>query len=240
MTTEDRKRAHVVVVGGGFAGVNCARASSSTRTVEVTLLDRNDYHQFQPLLYQVATSMLAARRHRLPAAQDRDGVRRVRRASARDVVAIDPVDPDRDDAPAARPTPATTSSWRPDRSRTSSGRPAPSTRSRSTRSTTPSACETRIIQAFEEADCGRRQLADEGAIDFVIVGGGPTGVEVAGALSEMIATTMIHEFPKLAPRAKVHLVDHGKALLAMFADKGHTYTARHPRRRTASSCSGPG
>jgi NADH dehydrogenase len=84
---------------------------------------------------------------------------------------------------------------------------------------------TRIIQAFEEADRDPR-LADEGAIDFVVVGGGPTGVEVAGALSEMINTTMVHEFPALAPRAKVHLVDHGKALLGMFADKAHAYSAR--------------
>jgi NADH dehydrogenase len=85
--------------------------------------------------------------------------------------------------------------------------------------------KTRIIQAFEEADSDPR-LADEGAIDFVVVGGGPTGVEVAGALSEMINTTMVHEFPALAPRATVHLVDHGPELLKMFADKGHAYAAR--------------
>ena len=84
---------------------------------------------------------------------------------------------------------------------------------------------TRIVQAFEEADRDPR-LADDGAIDFVIVGGGPTGVEVAGALSEMINTTMVHEFPALAPRAKVRLVDHGGTLLKMFADKGHAYAAR--------------
>ncbi len=85
--------------------------------------------------------------------------------------------------------------------------------------------KTRIIQAFEEADSDPR-LVDEGAIDFVVVGGGPTGVEVAGALSEMINTTMVHEFPAMAPRAKVHLVDHGKELLKMFFDKGHAYAAR--------------
>jgi len=51
-------------------------------------------------------------------------------------------------------------------------------------------------------------------------------VEVAGALSEMIATTMVHEFPALASRARVHLVNHGPELLSMFADKGHAYTAR--------------
>ena len=85
--------------------------------------------------------------------------------------------------------------------------------------------KTRIIQAFEEADSDP-SLVDEGALDFVIVGGGPTGVEVAGALSEMINTTMVHEFPALAPRAKVILVDHGTELLKMFFDKGHAYAAR--------------
>ncbi len=83
---------------------------------------------------------------------------------------------------------------------------------------------TRIIQTFEEADRDSAR-ATGGALDFVVVGGGPTGVEVAGALSEMINTTMVHEFPSLAPRAKVHLIDHGKALLGMFADKAHTYSA---------------
>ena len=50
---------HVVVVGGGFAGVGCARRLAKHDDVRVTLIDRNNYHQFQPLLYQVATSQLA-------------------------------------------------------------------------------------------------------------------------------------------------------------------------------------
>jgi NADH dehydrogenase len=49
----------VIVVGGGFAGVACARALAKHDDIDVTLIDKNDYHQFQPLLYQVATSMLA-------------------------------------------------------------------------------------------------------------------------------------------------------------------------------------
>ena len=51
---------HVVVVGGGFAGVGCARRLAEHDDVRVTLIDRNNYHQFQPLLYQVATSQLAS------------------------------------------------------------------------------------------------------------------------------------------------------------------------------------
>ena len=50
---------HVVIVGGGFAGLECARHLASKNEVRVTLIDKNNYHQFQPLLYQVATSLLA-------------------------------------------------------------------------------------------------------------------------------------------------------------------------------------
>jgi NADH dehydrogenase len=55
------QRTHVVVVGGGFAGAACARRLAGEPDVRVTLLDRNGYHQFQPLLYQVATTELTPR-----------------------------------------------------------------------------------------------------------------------------------------------------------------------------------
>ena len=59
---DERHEHHVVIVGGGFAGVACARrlADDGGDEVRVTLIDRNNYHQFQPLLYQVATSQLAS------------------------------------------------------------------------------------------------------------------------------------------------------------------------------------
>jgi NADH dehydrogenase len=213
----------VVVVGGGFAGIACARKLAATEGVHVTLIDKNDYHQFQPLLYQVATSMLAARDIAYPLRKiageyDRFDAKRA------EVVAIDPV--------ARTVTTATGETYTGDYIVLAAG-------SQPNFFGTPGAehafplyslddadrLRTRIVQAFEEADRDRR-LADEGAIDFVIVGGGPTGVEVAGALAEMIDTTMVHEFPTLALRAKVHLVDHGQELLKMFAEKGHAYAAR--------------
>jgi NADH:ubiquinone reductase (H+-translocating) len=223
MTSEQRKPARVVVVGGGFAGIACARElAKHADKVDVTLLDRNDYHQFQPLLYQVATSMLAPgdiaySLRRIAAEHDNMTAHR------RDVVDVDPA--------ARSVTTASGETFTGDYLVLAAG-------SQPNFFGTPGAehafplyslddaerLRTRIIQAFEEADwdAGR---ADDGAITFVIVGGGPTGVEVAGALSEMINTTMLHEFPELAPKAKVYLVDHGHALLAMFADKGHKYTA---------------
>ena len=221
--TDQAARKHVVIVGGGFAGVACARALAKHHDrVEVTLLDRNDYHQFQPLLYQVATSMLAPGDIAYPLrkiAAEFDTLS----AHRRDVVAVDPV--------ARSVTTASGETFSGDYLVLAAG-------SQPNFFGTPGAehafplyslddaekLRTRIIQAFEEADWDKER-ADDGAITFVIVGGGPTGVEVAGALSEMINTTMVHEFPELAPKAKVHLVDHGHELLAMFADKGHRYTA---------------
>ncbi len=50
---------HVVIVGGGFAGFNCARKLSAHRDIRITLIDKNNYHQFQPLLYQVAAGFLS-------------------------------------------------------------------------------------------------------------------------------------------------------------------------------------
>jgi NADH dehydrogenase len=219
----DNAPARVVIVGGGFAGVACARKLAASKDLHVTLIDKNDYHQFQPLLYQVATSMLPARTITYPLrkiAADFEAFD----AKRAEVAAIDPV--------ARTVTTTTGETYEGDYVILAAG-------SQPNFFGTPGAehafplyslddadrLRTRIIQAFEEADRNPK-LVDEGAIDFIIVGGGPTGVEVAGALSEMINTTMVHEFPSLAPRAKVRLINHGKELLTMFADKGHAYAAR--------------
>jgi NADH dehydrogenase len=221
--TADATATKVVIVGGGFAGIACARALAKHDDIHVTLIDKNDYHQFQPLLYQVATSMLAARDIAYPLrkiAAEFDGFE----AHRREVASIDPA--------AKSVTTASGDTYAGDYLVLAAG-------SQPNFFKTPGAehafplyslddadrLRTRIIQAFEEADRSEQRIED-GAIDFVVVGGGPTGVEVAGALSEMINTTMVHEFPDLAPKAKVILVDHGKALLGMFADKAHAYSAR--------------
>ena len=221
--TERGAQTRVIVVGGGFAGVACARALAKHPDVDVTLIDKNDYHQFQPLLYQVATSMLAAADIAYPLrriAAEYDGFV----AKRGEVTAIDPV--------AKTVTTDTGETYTGDYIVLAAGSQPNFFKTPGAEHAFPlysledaKSLRTRIVQAFEEADRDPERV-DEGALDFVIVGGGPTGVEVAGALSEMINTTMVHEFPALAPRARVHIVNHGAELLAMFADKGHAYTAR--------------
>ena len=150
---------------------------ATSKDLHVTLIDKNDYHQFQPLLYQVATSMLAAGDiayplRKIAAEFDEFDTKRA------EVVAVDPV--------ARTVTTRRGETYTGDYLVLAAG-------SQPNFFGTPGAehafplyslddadrLKTRIIQAFEEADTDPH-LADEGAIDFVVVGGGPTGVEVAG------------------------------------------------------------
>ena len=214
----------VLVVGGGFAGIGCARSLAGHDDVAVTLVDRNNYHQFQPLLYQVATSMLAPADIAYP-------LRKVARHHGNfavklgDVVAVDPV--------ARTATASDGQVYEGDILVLAAG-------SQPNFFGTPGAADhafplyalddatrlrSRILDLFEEADRDAG-LIDQGALNFVIVGGGPTGVEVAGALAELVNRTMTAEYHDLAiDRVAIHLVDHGHALLGMFAERAHSYTA---------------
>ena len=215
---------HVVIVGGGFAGVACARRLAAEKDLDVTLIDRNNYHQFQPLLYQVATSSWH-RRHRLPTAKIARQERRTSTVKLAEVVAIDPTAQTRDDAMPARPGRRLPRAGRGLAAEFLQDARAPSTRSRCTRSTTPMRLRARILEPFEEADRDPR-TSRAGALEFVVVGGGPTGVEVAGALAEMIHDTMAPSSRPGASDARVHLVDHGHALLEDVLAEGPRLRSR--------------
>ena len=226
MSHDDGGGPHVIVVGGGFAGVGCVKRLARETDVRVTLIDRHNYHQFQPLLYQVATSQLASSDI---AFSLRKLFRRARerRREARRGDRARPGHPHGHARRRASASPATRSCSPRARSRTSSAPPAPrSTRSRSTRSTTRRGC------ARGSSRCSRRPTAipgciDQGALTFVVVGGGPTGVELAGALADLIAETMTVEYHDLAvTAAQIHLVDLGHTLLGPFSDRAHDYAAK--------------
>jgi len=218
-------RSHVVVVGGGFAGVACAKRLSKRDDVHVTLVDRNNYHQFQPLLYQVATSQLASSDiayslRKLFSDQPNVDVKLA------DVTSIDP--------PSRAVAAGDGDSWAGDTLVVAAGsQPNFFRTAGADQHAFPLyalddavALRSRLIGVFEDAD-RHPELIEQGALNFVVVGGGPTGVEVAGALADLIHDTMAAEYRDLAVNAaQVHLVDVGHALLGPFSDRAHDYAAK--------------
>jgi NADH:ubiquinone reductase (H+-translocating) len=85
---------------------------------------------------------------------------------------------------------------------------------------------SRILTAFEDSDREPKH-AEQGGVNFVIIGGGPTGVEMAGSLADMIRLTMAREYTDLAVKhAQVYLIDYGHALLGAFSEGAHDYASR--------------
>jgi NADH:ubiquinone reductase (H+-translocating) len=225
MEEHSNGRPHVVVVGGGFAGVGCARRLAGRDDVSVTLIDRNNYHQFQPLLYQVATSQLAP-------SDVAFSLRKLFADEANVEVKL---------ADVASVDPATRTVITADGDRFTGDALVLAAGSRPNFFRTPGAEEhafplyclddahrlrSRIIGVFEAADRDPG-LIDQGALNFVIVGGGPTGVETAGALADLIHETMPGEFGELAvAAAQIHVVDLGHSLLGAFSDDAHAYVTK--------------
>jgi NADH dehydrogenase len=216
---------HVVIVGGGFAGLGCAQRLADHEDVAVTLIDRNNHHQFQPLLYQVATSQLApsdvahSLRGVFPGAENVD----VKLAEIAEV-----------DTEAKTVRAHDGQEWTGDALVLAAG-------SQPNFFGTPGASEhsfplyslddatrlrSRILGLFEQVDRDPALVA-RGALNFVVVGGGPTGVEVAGALADMIAVTVPVEYRDVdADAAHIYLLDYGDVLLKPFSDKAHDYVAK--------------
>jgi NADH dehydrogenase len=221
---------HVVVVGGGFAGVACTRRLAGELGVRVTLLDRNPHHQFQPLLYQVASAELTPEDIKFDLAQMFRHAANVEVRTA-EVVSVDPE--------AMEVTLESGDTVAGDVLVLGAGAQANFFR-------TPGAdtnafplyslddaerLRRRVLELFAAANA-KPELRDEGALTFVVVGGGPTGVETAGALGELVHNIMPHVYPDLAlGHARVILVDLGHAVLAPFSDRAHEYTARQLQRR---------
>ena len=82
------------------------------------------------------------------------------------------------------------------------------------------------ILAVLDAAIERPELVEQGAMSFVIVGGGTTGVESAGALAEVLASVLPMRYEGLAKASAVHIVDLGHVLLAPFSDRAHAYAAK--------------
>jgi NADH dehydrogenase len=215
----------VVIVGGGFAGLGCAHRLADEKDVSVTLIDRNNYHQFQPLLYQVATSQLAP-------SDIANSLRDVFADQENVDVKLAEIESLDIGTKTVRSTDG--GEWSADALVLAAGsQPNFFNTAGADDYSFPlyslddaTKLRSRILGLLEQVDRDP-SLIERGALNFVIVGGGPTGVEVAGAIADMINVTVPAEYTNLdASEAHIYLVDHGDALLKPFSDKAHGYVAR--------------
>lgn len=213
----DSQRHQVVIIGGGFGGLYAARSLARTAAA-VTLLDRRNFHLFQPLLYQVATGGLSPSNISSPLREVLRGKKRVR-VLLGDVVDVDvaqrqAVLADGDTVAYDTLIVATGVShdyfgndgW---------GANAPGLK------TMEDALEMRrkVLYAFEAAERELDPKRRRAWLTFVVVGAGPTGVELAGALGELANDTLKHEFRAIDPaESQILLVEAGDRVLPSFPE----------------------
>src|SRR5215470_17435151 len=215
---------HVVIVGAGFGGLGVAEQLAHV-PVDVTLIDRHDYHTFQPLLYQVATSLLNAEdvgapvrsmfRHeenvnfRLGTVTGIDVPGRQIQMDDGDKISFDYL---------VLAGGATVNYFG-----------------------TPGAAEhafplytlmnavrlrNQVMKQFESTD-RNPALLEDGALNFVVVGAGPTGVETTGALSDLFYNLLPDDYHQLATdKARITIVEMGKEVLAPYKENLRTYARK--------------
>lgn len=214
------ERPRVVIVGAGFGGLTAAIRLRHA-PVALTIIDRENYHCFQPLLYQVATAALSPADVAWP-------IRHILRRQANAVVFMDEVTGI--DVAARRvhtagadigfdflvlATGATHSYF--GRDEWAAHAPGLKHIEDATR------IRRRILSAFEVAEI-EGERASAARLTFVIVGGGPTGVELAGAIAEVAQQTLASDFRRIDPRmARIVLVEAGPRLLAGFSEAHSAY-----------------
>jgi NADH:quinone reductase (non-electrogenic) len=215
----DRKR--VLIVGGGFAGIAAARALKRA-DVEITLIDRRNHHIFQPLLYQVATAVLspseiAAPIRQLEAKQTNLSVLLAEVKSinpgARSVEVVCPGIGNRKldydflvIATGMRPSYFGHDEF---------ARFAPGLKSLSDAET----IRTRILSAFETAESTDDPKERARQMTFVLVGAGPTGVELAASIAQLVSVTLRKNFRRIDPaKSRIILLDGGARVLPTFAE----------------------
>ncbi|MET0261254.1 MAG: NAD(P)/FAD-dependent oxidoreductase [Rariglobus sp.] len=217
-------RTHVIVLGGGFAGLAACRQLNDPR-VRVTLVDRQNHHLFQPLLYQVATAGLAGPdiaqplRHIL---SDQDNVTTLMDEVLRVDLDAKKVEVGHGSLSydylivglGARTGYFGRNEW---------ARYAPGLK------TLAEATSLRrdLLLAFERAETTQDPAERARLLSFVVVGGGPTGVETSGALAELARRVLVDDFRHIDPSAAhVHLVEAAPKLLTMFSPEQSEYTRK--------------
>jgi NADH:quinone reductase (non-electrogenic) len=208
---------HVVIVGGGFGGLDAARAFAGT-PIRVTLLDRHNHHVFQPLLYQVATASLSPGDIASPI---RWILRRQQNIEVllANVRAIDPAGKrvliDGDDAIAYDYLIVATGAAHSYFGHDEWAARAPGLKTLDD----ALAMRRRMLIAFEAAEREADPAKQKRLLTFVIIGGGPTGVELAGALAEIARQSLRQDFRRIHPEsARIVLLEGSPHVLVNFHD----------------------
>jgi NADH dehydrogenase len=227
-TPETRPR--VLILGGGFGGVGAAQALKHA-DAEVVLVDRHDYHTFQPMLYQLATGLIetTAVGHSLRDLVERQGNTSVHQA------AVTGVDLEQRQASFEGLPPMTYDYlvYGLGAEVNFFGTPGAADHA-FPMYTLPHAVQLKdhLLERWEAADRDPA-LIDDGALNVVVVGGGPTGVETAGALAELYRNDFRRDYPSVKPeQARIILVEAGPELFSMFKPKIREYTAKALAERT--------
>jgi NADH dehydrogenase len=212
----------VVIIGAGFGGLACAK-ELARKPIRVTIIDRRNYHLFVPLLYQVATAALS------PA----DIAHPIRRILGRyenveivlgEVVAVDTRartvrTADGQTVAFDRLVIATGSEYsyfgHPEWAKLA---PGPRTLEQARR------IRAHLLTAFERAEMSKDPAEQEALMTIVVVGGGPTGVEMAGSVAELTRHALARDFHHIDPRrARILLIEAGPRILPSFPEKLATY-----------------
>ena len=216
---------HVVILGAGFGGIGALKKLRDAN-VRITIVDKRDYHTFQPLLYQVATDELGPTEVGFPIRELLHGHQNIRFHQAavksvdlakRQVLMTDSGSPLQYDYLVLAlgaivnffDTPGADQYALPLYTMDDAIR-----------------IKEHILRTFEAVD-RNPALMDDGALNFCVVGGGPTGVELAGALVELLRTEFKKDYPNLpVDDAQVLLYEHSPQLLGTFAPKLETYARK--------------
>ena len=229
---------HIVILGAGFAGIGALKKLRDA-DVRITIVDKRDYHTFQPLLYQVATDELGPTEVGFPIRELLHGHKNITYHQA----AVKSVDLAQKqvvmDGVAAIPydylvlalgavanfyhTPGADQYAFPLYTMEDAIR-----------------LKEHILKTFEAVD-KNPALMDDGALTFCVVGGGPTGVELTGALVELLHTELKEDYPNLpVEKAQVLLYEHSPTLLGTFAPRLESYARKALEERGAKVQAGTG
>jgi NADH dehydrogenase len=222
---EAKGRRRVVIIGGGFGGLACAQKLAGAE-VDVTLVDKRNHHLFQPLLYQVSTAALSPADIAIPIRRVLARARNVRVLLA-EVTGVDSAArrvslADGDSLPYDQLVLATGSAY------TYFGNPQWAPLAPAPKSIEDARIiRARLLGAFEQAERTEDPARRAALMTFVVVGGGPTGVEMAGTTAELARHTLKGNFRAIDPAAaRVILVEAGPRLLSSFPPDLGAYAVR--------------